>query len=233
MPAGSAPRPVTGGQFRRPHLAVLTGPSVQTQGDAGDGLIACAMIGTLTRLTCRWLLLATLLLSCVAFSSGQDSGAATSKAQTLQKALTTAIAQQRKRQNATETVWAQVVEEAPAAALASGDGDVSTTGGWGPAAESGGGFLGSRRRRAAHALQPTPLSHTHLFIPSGPAGQCQDDITQFCEDVEPGEGRLAACLSKQLWKESRGETDDDGEASLLRNRVSAQHEDWNKYASEM
>lgn len=79
----------------------------------------------------------------------------------------------------------------------------------------------------------TPLSLTHTFIPSGPAGQCQDDIPQFCEDVEPGEGRLAACLSKQLWKESRGEGDDDGEASLLRDRSSAQHEEWNKYASEM
>lgn len=36
------------------------------------------------------------------------------------------------------------------------------------------------------------------------AGDCAGDIDNFCMDVKPGEGRISACLTKQLEEENKG-----------------------------
>lgn len=42
-------------------------------------------------------------------------------------------------------------------------------------------------------------------------GPCEADLERFCKEVEPGEGRLASCITHQLEEEEEG--DDDGEAA--------------------
>jgi hypothetical protein len=36
------------------------------------------------------------------------------------------------------------------------------------------------------------------------AGTCAGDVENFCTGIKPGEGRLAACLSKQQTEEEKG-----------------------------
>lgn len=41
-------------------------------------------------------------------------------------------------------------------------------------------------------------------------GNCQEDITRFCLEVKPGEGRLTECLTNQLSDEEMGKASDEG-----------------------
>lgn len=59
----------------------------------------------------------------------------------------------------------------------------------------------------AHApARLTPLLHRTPLCPLPGAGACEQDIERFCAKVEPGEGRLAGCLSEQLEAEATGDT---------------------------
>lgn len=52
---------------------------------------------------------------------------------------------------------------------------------------------------------PTLLAYFTLYFScSWRAGECEADIDELCEDVEPGEGRLAECLLKQMREEAKG-----------------------------
>ena len=42
------------------------------------------------------------------------------------------------------------------------------------------------------------------------AGECEDEIEEYCEGTEPGEGRLAECLTRRLIKESSGKAEEGG-----------------------
>ena len=41
-------------------------------------------------------------------------------------------------------------------------------------------------------------------------GGCQEDITRFCLEVKPGEGRITECLTNQLGDEEAGKASDEG-----------------------
>lgn len=61
--------------------------------------------------------------------------------------------------------------------------------------------------RSHHSLAPSDPR------PWPPAGDCGEDVTRYCPQVEPGEGRLAACLTAQQDQEVNGNT--EGTHTLL------------------
>ena len=106
-------------------------------------------------------------------------------------------------------VMSSIVTEAMPAALANGDGDISTTGTLSllpPPLQ-----MPWRCLRAAKR----PLSRPGLSVAnrgmadarSGPSDGCAGDIDRFCGGVKPGEGRLHACLRAQLQAQLMGNTE--------------------------
>jgi hypothetical protein len=94
--------------------------------EAADRHLVLYMFGV--RFVRACLLLA--LLACTSIGVSCEEGKVEpGKQRQLDKELASAIAAQRKKQNATGAVEAHIVEEAPKAALASGDGDIATNGG--------------------------------------------------------------------------------------------------------
>jgi len=138
--------------------------------------------------------------------------------------LAAALEKQEAREEVTAPVFAQVVKQAPKAALTSGTGDVDTAG---TAIEREDGVRvrsgalerarTSERQHAPRCVRknpttPAPRAFPLLLLtppslsPSSPshAGDCAGDIDNFCATVPAGEGRLAACLTKQGDAEAAG-----------------------------
>ena len=117
-----------------------------------------------------------------------------------------------------QPVKAKIVKEAPEAVLASGTGDVATTGALAccfPAllgkCISGGSFVGVTcgcGRSCTRQRQPPSGCSQGTGSPQKVgdrrAGTCAGDVENFCTGIKPGEGRLAACLTKQQTEEEKG-----------------------------
>ena len=144
---------------------------------------------------------------------GKKKGVVASAAdEELRVKIMAAIESQRQKDAANAPVVSEVVEEAGAVLLANSDGDVSTMG-----ARAGG------RRRAQGAVPRTRSLRPCrcLRFPCRP-GFCEDDIDRFCKKVEPGEGRLAACLTEQLAEETTGNEEGEPAGRAEAGRGSAQ-----------
>lgn len=104
----------------------------------------------------------------------------------------------------TSRVYAQLVAEAPAAELASGDADVSTTGAQTVAQLITWPEFGSEARLTAwHVKLNCTTSSLASFLVLA-AGACAAAFDVFCASIKPGEGRFAECLTEQLHQEQLG-----------------------------
>ena len=54
-----------------------------------------------------------------------------------------------------------------------------------------------------------------LMLPCNHAGNCLDEVTRYCASVDPGDGKLADCIS-DLIAESEVVTDGERSATLIR-----------------